>query len=462
MKFTDGFWVLKPGVTMVNCREVQDARWEEEGFTVYCSHLPVNDRGMTLNAPLLTLTFRAPRPGILALTVSHFLGTAIKAPMFELFEQPASMSVQEDDNAIVITSGSLSAVVTRKPFSLAYFENGVRLTGLGDRHMSYAKTPDGAYMRVKLDVGVGEKLYGLGERFTPMVKNGQVVDIWNEDGGTASELSYKNIPFYITNRGYGVLVNSTGKVSYELCSEAVESAQFSLAGEQLTFMVIGGGSMKGVIERYTALTGRAALPPAWSFGLWLTTSFTTKYNEETILSFVDGMAQRNIPLHVFHFDCFWMKGYEWCNLDWDRTMQAEAAAALETMFAAAKAEKVGLSTVSGYRSYTKQATIYARKKKKSGQETADSLVALPGSSEHQLGIAMDLAQKGGSQLNSGFGKTKAGQWINANAYKYGFIVRYQLGKEEITGYAYEPWHAFCPPNLIRWNSTSCKLSSTEP
>jgi len=320
MKFTDGFWVLKPGVTMVNCREVQDARWEEEGFTVYCSHLPVNDRGMTLNAPLLTLTFRAPRPGILALTVSHFLGTAIKAPMFELFEQPASMSVQEDDNAIVITSGSLSAVVTRKPFSLAYFENGVRLTGLGDRHMSYAKTPDGAYMRVKLDVGVGEKLYGLGERFTPMVKNGQVVDIWNEDGGTASELSYKNIPFYITNRGYGVLVNSTGKVSYELCSEAVESAQFSLAGEQLTFMVIGGGSMKGVIERYTALTGRAALPPAWSFGLWLTTSFTTKYNEETILSFVDGMAQRNIPLHVFHFDCFWMKGYEWCNLDWDRTM----------------------------------------------------------------------------------------------------------------------------------------------
>jgi len=123
-----------------------------------------------------------------------------------------------------------------------------------------------------------------------------------------------------------------------------------------------------------------------------------------------------------------------------QSMQAEAAAALETMFAAAKAEKVGLSTVSGYRSYTKQATIYARKKKKSGQETADSLVALPGSSEHQLGIAMDLAQKGGSQLNSGFGKTKAGQWINANAYKYGFIVRYQLGKEEITGYAYEPWH----------------------
>ena len=320
MKFTDGFWVLKPGITLFNCREVQDARWEGDGFALYCSHIPVSDRGMVLNAPLLTLTFRAPRPGILSLTLEHFQGGSAAEPAFELFEQPVTMDVAQTENTIVITSGSLSAVITRKPFSLAYYENGVRLTGLGDRHIGYAKTPNGAFMRVKLDVGVGEKLYGLGERFTPLVKNGQVVDIWNEDGGTASELSYKNIPFYVTNRGYGVLVNSTGKVSYELCCEAVESAQFSLPGEKLTFMVVGGGSMKGVIERYTALTGRPALPPAWSFGLWLTTSFTTEYNEATILSFVDGMAARNIPLHVFHFDCFWMKGYEWCNLDWDRSM----------------------------------------------------------------------------------------------------------------------------------------------
>ena len=123
-----------------------------------------------------------------------------------------------------------------------------------------------------------------------------------------------------------------------------------------------------------------------------------------------------------------------------QAMNDEAATALEQMFAAAKAEKVGLSSVSGYRSYSKQETIYARKKGKNGKATADSLVALPGSSEHQLGMAMDLAQKGGSQLNSGFGKTKAGIWIAENAWRYGFIVRYPSGKESITGYAYEPWH----------------------
>lgn len=123
-----------------------------------------------------------------------------------------------------------------------------------------------------------------------------------------------------------------------------------------------------------------------------------------------------------------------------QSMREEAAAALEEMFAAAKADQAGLSTVSGYRSYTKQATIYARKQKTAGEETANLLVALPGSSEHQLGVAMDLAQKNGSQLNKSFGKTKAGQWVNENAYRFGFIIRYPENQTEITGYAFEPWH----------------------
>ncbi len=123
-----------------------------------------------------------------------------------------------------------------------------------------------------------------------------------------------------------------------------------------------------------------------------------------------------------------------------QSMRADAAAALEEMFAAAKAEKVPLSTVSGYRSFTKQETIYARKQKTAGQDTADSLVALPGSSEHQMGMAMDVAQRSSSQLNGGFGRTKAGKWVAENAWRFGFIVRYPEGKEQITGYAYEPWH----------------------
>ena len=83
------------------------------------------------------------------------------------------------------------------------------------------------------------------------------------------EQAYKNIPFYLTNRGYGVLVNHPGHVSYEVGSESVERVQFSVPGESLEYFLIYGPTPKEILERYTALTGRPASVPAWSYGLWL-------------------------------------------------------------------------------------------------------------------------------------------------------------------------------------------------
>lgn len=107
--------------------------------------------------------------------------------------------------------------------------------------------------------------------------------------------------------------------------------QFSVPGEYLSYYVIYGPTPKEVLEKYTVLTGRPALPPAWSFGLWLTTSFTTSYDEETVNQFIEGMAKRDLPLHVFHFDCFWMKEYHWCNFDWDRRVFPEPEAMLRRL-----------------------------------------------------------------------------------------------------------------------------------
>ncbi|MDR1600341.1 MAG: alpha-xylosidase [Oscillospiraceae bacterium] len=320
MKFTDGFWMTRPGVTLRSAAQTLDYTIADGAVTLYCPTSRILNRGMTLHGPALTLEFTSPAPDILALRVTHFKGGAAKEPVFDLNREAAELTVSDADDSITITSGKLSVVAGKDDFRLDYLYDGTRLTGLGSRHLSYAQTPDGPHIRVKLDVGVGEKLYGLGERFTPFVKNGQSVDMWNEDGGTASELAYKNIPFYVTNMGYGVFVNSPGRVSYELCSEAVTSAQFSLPGESLEFMVVGGPTVKDAVSRFVRLTGRPAIPPEWSFGLWLTTSFTTDYNEETINSFVDGMLERGIPLSVFHFDCFWMKEWEWCNFLWDKRM----------------------------------------------------------------------------------------------------------------------------------------------
>ncbi len=124
-----------------------------------------------------------------------------------------------------------------------------------------------------------------------------------------------------------------------------------------------------------------------------------------------------------------------------RLQREDAAMALEEMFGAAKEEKINLVAISGYRSYSKQDRIYEKKAKKVGEERADDYVALPGTSEHQLGLAMDLGEKNvHTSLTESFAKTKAGIWLVDNAHHYGFIIRYQQGWEEITGYLYEPWH----------------------
>ena len=124
-----------------------------------------------------------------------------------------------------------------------------------------------------------------------------------------------------------------------------------------------------------------------------------------------------------------------------QSMREDAATALEELFQAAQADGIKLSSVSGYRSYSKQSLLYDRKTKRTGSETeADKLVARPGASEHQLGLAMDLATRNSSTLSEKFGSTPEGQWVYANCQRFGFIVRYLKGYEDVTGYSFEPWH----------------------
>ena len=126
----------------------------------------------------------------------------------------------------------------------------------------------------------------------------------------------------------------------------------------------------------------------------------------------------------------------------DITMRQEAAAALKNMFDSAQAEQgYILQAVSGYRAYNTQSAIYKRKIDSTGsQRKAQLLVAPPGASEHQLGLAMDIGRKSNTNLTKGFGASEEGLWVAENAHRFGFIIRYKEGWTDITGYAYEPWH----------------------
>ncbi len=329
MIFGNGCWLQKEGCGCFTPQEVYFEKVEETRVTLCLPTTRIMHRGATLGGINLTMVITSPAPEVLRVRTYHHMGALQKGPEFALCqtaEQPPN--VTSDEERIVVTSGTLSLEIGKKNWYMAYKRNGEVITKSGAKDLACMKTDwkgdyydkgdiTETYMRQQLSMGVGELIYGLGERFTAFIKNGQSVSIWNEDGGTSTYQSYKNIPFYISNKGYGVFVNHPEKVEFEVATEQVTKTAFSVEGGCLDYYLFNGPTMKEVLTRYTDLTGKPSLPAPWTFGLWLSTSFTTNYDEETVMSFVNGMLERDIPLRTFHFDCFWMKEFHWTDFEWD-------------------------------------------------------------------------------------------------------------------------------------------------
>jgi len=333
MKFTDGQWLTKEKHTLLHPQQVFDVNYENGELTVFAFTQFAPGRAQTLDQGTITIRLSSPQENIIKVRTNHFDGMMEKGPFFPLNDDKSIQTeFVEDETTITFITGKTKAVITKIPFSITYFYEDRKLTSSLPKCTAHINNDkDEKFIREQLTLSVGECVYGLGERFTSFIKNGQVVEMWNEDGGTSSELTYKNVPFYITNQNYGVFINHPEKVSFEVASEQVERVQFSVPGEKLEYFIIGGKDMREVLVNYTTLSGKPALPPAWTFGLWLTTSFTTSYDENTVNEFIDGMVSRDLPLHVFHFDCFWMKEAEWCNFEWDERVFSNPKAMLKRL-----------------------------------------------------------------------------------------------------------------------------------
>ncbi len=340
MKFADGFWLNQRGYEVNYANQAFEIEPIENGFLVVATPYVVYNRAMMLGSANLEIAYTSTQENCIKVNITHHKGYVDNGPHFVLNEGNYKPQVTITDDEAVLVSGDTKLVVSKKTWSVQYYYKDKKLTGgawrstgvvfennfkkqarlqtqLDDRFWAH-QDPKTTYIREQFDTSVGEYFYGFGEKFTTFAKNGQNVEIWNADGGTCSDQSYKSIPFYVSSRGYGVFVNTPDNVSYEVCSDTVSKVSMTVAGENMEYFIFGGENITDVLKGYTDLTGKPALPPAFSFGLWLTSSFTTSYDEETVNSFIDGMAEREIPLQVFHFDCFWMKGFEWCNFEWDK------------------------------------------------------------------------------------------------------------------------------------------------
>lgn len=329
MRFNNGGWLSADGIDKFSPIEIYDVKQDGNIIEICLFFKFAKSRGCLLAGPIFSYIISSPLPDVFKVELVHYKYAKQLGPKFELHTQDASqpLSLEKNETGYIIRNGEMRIEFNdANGFEMKFFRGDKLLTKTTPGSTSYFVSKEDKFLDEKLDkrfmaeqlsLSVGELVYGLGERFTPFVKNGQRVDMWNSDGGTCSIQSYKNVPFYLTNRGYGVFVNHSEEVSFEVASEFVTKVQFSVQGERLQYYVIGGDSLHDVITNYTTITGKPALPPNWSFGLWLSSSFLTNYDEQTVMGFIDGMQERGIPLQVFHFDCFWMKGFEWCSFEWD-------------------------------------------------------------------------------------------------------------------------------------------------
>ena len=315
MKFTNGYWMIRDGVDALYAREAYElaADATTESLNVLAPTSVVRGRYDTLNLPTFNVDITTPAEGVIRVCAEHWQG-ATEYPGFPLnADEPGNrdyVTVQANGNGdgevgvngadVTLTTGGLTVkVVKGAPWNLTFIgEDGKVLTESAGKSLGRFKlgaesnvtaqpvsefgvTMDGSardesdvFIAIQLHLSVGEDVYGLGERFGAYVKNGQSVDIWNEDGGTASEHGYKDIPFYMTSNGYGVLVNNRGHVSFEIGSENTEA---------------------------------------------------------TINSFIDGMAERDIPLAAFHYDCYWMREFHWCDFEWDKRFFGDIESTLKRL-----------------------------------------------------------------------------------------------------------------------------------
>ncbi|KAK9318810.1 glycoside hydrolase superfamily [Lipomyces orientalis] len=330
VKFSHGCWHPAADTLIEWAVEVVKAEMHGEALHfVTCANVsskPINFLGDTLNNPTLTHSLSSPVDD-----------SVTQGPQFELFpdgQAPHASAVKtlKMGETLGLQVGDLSATVDTRPksFDVSFHAKDKLLTSLGWRSVGYIKHGTTAlhpranyldpnkgqrWVTYQLRLSVGDKVYGLGERFGLFVKNGQSVEIWNEDGGTSSELTYKNVPFSLTSAGYGVFIPTSNFISLEIQSERTTRVNISVPGESLSMYLIYGPDPKSIIQRYTALTGKSALAPA--------------YDEDTVTSLLNGMHEREMPVSVFHFDCFWMPAFKWCDYEFDTDYFPDAKGQLE-------------------------------------------------------------------------------------------------------------------------------------
>ncbi len=161
-----------------------------------------------------------------------------------------------------------------------------------------------------------EHLYGFGEKFSTLDKRGQRIVSWTTDGlDNSTARTYKNVPLFMSTRGYGIFVNSSHEIVYDMGRQYYLSYTFLIKDGLVDYFFIHGPSFKRILNLYTELTGKPTVPPKWSFGLWMSRAMYKNRSEVEKVS--HELRKRDIPCDVIHIDPSWLKEKRWCDLEWN-------------------------------------------------------------------------------------------------------------------------------------------------
>jgi|TARA_R100000388_G_C7245186_1_gene164603 alpha-D-xyloside xylohydrolase len=213
-------------------------------------------------------------------------------------------------------------VITESPWHVyIYDENDKLLTSTVHRTdvtntftpvlpFSYVRKADdySRQMAAVMSLSPGEKIFGFGESFTQFNKRGEKVVLWVDDGnGTQNETMYKPVPFYMSSRGYGVFMHHSTPITVDV-GKYYNPVNSMMIGDDELDLFFFLGEPKDILDEYTELTGKAPMPPLWSFGFWM--SRITYFSEADGREVIKKLRDYEIPADVLHFDTGWF-GVDW-------------------------------------------------------------------------------------------------------------------------------------------------------
>jgi alpha-D-xyloside xylohydrolase len=249
------------------------------------------------------------------------------------------VTITQSEHTISLQTTSLKVKIDLQPFHISFY-------GADDTPLLSQNYSEVTNIRMKLTVlpfGVSkvdgkrvafhdtftaepdEHFFGLGEKFTDFDKRGQRITTWNYDcGGAFSERSYKNVPFVMSTRKYGIFVDSTSAVDFDMVASNTGTFSLITPDSALDYYVIAGPDLKTVITRYASLVSFPILPPKWSLGTWISSGFQRDSADE-VMRRARLIREYDIPCDVLHLDCYWQRFGSWSDMLWDSEMFPDPA-----------------------------------------------------------------------------------------------------------------------------------------